>query len=223
MHLHQTVSIHERYFKSDLRSTIILWVERSCNLLESVKIQWGKYSTEGWLELRQSRCSLFILERLDQRLPKMRRRVLFRGGKGGSSTRIILWRMDYKLDTRSIQGRFNAPRTDLIAKNHRRIKSMTEPKFIPPLTYPETTKAMTPAFRAKKAMLSLISSFMWQSSLTDKRFRELKKGWNDKECDLDAGFQQNEGPLIVSDQNNESLMGFVKRARGVEPAIINSF
>jgi hypothetical protein len=28
------------------------------------------------------------------------------------------------------------------------------------LTYPETTKAMTPAFRAKKAMLSLISSFM---------------------------------------------------------------
>jgi hypothetical protein len=35
---------------------------------------------------------------------------------------------------------------------------------------------MTPAFRAKKAMLSLISSFIQKLSLTDERFRELKTG-----------------------------------------------
>ena len=114
----------------------------------------------------------------------MCRRMLFRGRKGCSPARRILRRMDYKLGQWSIQGRSKASRIDLNTKNQRRIKSMTEPKFIPPLTYPETTKAMTPAFRAKKAMLSLISSFIDSWSLTDKRFRELKKGWNDKECNL---------------------------------------
>jgi hypothetical protein len=46
---------------------------------------------------------------LDQRLSKSRRRMLFGGGRGDPSTRTILWRMDHKLDTRTIQGDPNHP------------------------------------------------------------------------------------------------------------------